>query len=320
MCTAISFSGNRHFFGRNLDVEAHYQEQVAVTPRNFPLSFRHLPAQTRHHAIIGIATVADGYPLYYDAVNEHGLAMAGLSFPHSARYFPPQKGWDNVTPFELIPWVLGQCASVREAEALLTRANLLDEAFSPQLPLSPLHWMAADAAGCLVIESTKEGLHLYHNPAGVLTNEPPFPLQQFRLNDYLSLSDHTPENAFDPALGLTPYSRGMGALGLPGDLSSTSRFVRAAFARSHSSPGQAPETDLFHFFHLLHFVAQPLGCVTLENGRQEYTYYSSCCDTAAGIYYYTTYFNPQITAVSLRDTDLDCARLAEFPLRDNLCL
>ena len=119
MCTAISFSGNRHYFGRNLDVEAHYEEQVVTTPRNFPLPFRKLPLLARHHAIIGIATVAEGYPLYYDAVNEHGLAMAGLSFPHSARYFPYRQGADNVTHFELIPWVLSQCATVREARNLI---------------------------------------------------------------------------------------------------------------------------------------------------------------------------------------------------------
>ena len=318
MCTAISFSGNRHYFGRNLDVEAYYEEQVVTTPRNFPLPFRKLPLLERHHAIIGMATVAEGYPLYYDAVNEHGLAMAGLSFPHSARYFPYRQGADNVTPFELIPWVLGQCACVGEAEVILSRISLLDEPFSSQFPLSPLHWMLADSQRSLVVESTEEGLRVYQNPSHVLTNEPPFPFHQFRLNDFLSLSDRPPENTFDPALGLKAYSRGMGGLGLPGDLSSPSRFVRAAFARSHSSPGETPEQDLCHFFHLLNFVAQPLGCVTLEDGRQEYTFYSCCCDTAAGISYYPTYFHPQITAVSLRQTDPESFCLSATPIQTDL--
>jgi len=318
MCTAISWAGNRHYFGRNLDVEAHFEEQVVITPRNFPLPFRRLPVMARHHAIIGMATVSEGYPLYYDGINEHGLGMAGLSFPHSARYFPARPEADNVTPFELIPWVLGQCSTVGEAETLLSRANLLDEAFSPQFPLSPLHWMVADSTGCLVVESTKEGLQLYRNPTQVLTNEPPFPFHQLRLNDFLALSSRPPENTFDPALGLKPYSRGMGGLGLPGDLSSPSRFVRAAFARGHSSPGETPEADLCQFFHLLNFVAQPLGCVTLEDGRQEYTFYSSCCDTAAGIYYYNTYFNPQIRAIPLPRAQLDSNLLFCHKMDDTL--
>lgn len=318
MCTAISYFGNRHYFGRNLDVEAHHEEQVVTTPRNFPLPFRKLPPLNRHHAIIGIATVAEGYPLYYDAVNEHGLAMAGLSFPHSAHYFPYRQGADNVTPFELIPWVLGQCANVGEAEILLSRISLLDESFSPLFPISPLHWMLADAQRSLVVESTVEGLRVWQNPTHVLTNEPPFPLHLFRLNDFLSLSDRPPENTFDPALGLKAYSRGMGALGLPGDLSSPSRFVRAAFARSHSSPGETPEADLCQFFHLLNFVAQPLGCVTLKDGQQEHTFYSSCCDTAAGIYYYNTYFNPQIRAIPLPRAQLDSNLLLCHKMDDTL--
>lgn len=320
MCTAISYSGNRHYFGRNLDIEAHHDEQVVITPRNASLPFRQLPTPERHHALIGIATVSEGYPLYYDAVNEHGLGMAGLSFPGSTRYFPRRQGADNVTPFELIPWILGQCANVSEAEVLLSRISLLDEAFSPQFPLSPLHWMLCDATRCLVVESTEQGLQVYHDPACVLTNEPPFPLQQFFLNNYLSLSKDPPENTFDPRLGLAPYSRGMGALGLPGDLSSPSRFVRAAFARGNSFPADTPEGDLCQFFHLLNFVAQPLGCVRLKDGRHEYTFYSSCCDTAEGIYYYTTYSNPQITAVSLRSEDLEGHRPICYPLLRALSL
>jgi choloylglycine hydrolase len=310
MCTAISYFGNRHYFGRNLDVEAHHEEQVVTTPRNFPLPFRKLPPLNRHHAIIGIATVAEGYPLYYDAVNEYGLAMAGLSFPHSAHYFPYRQGADNVTPFELIPWVLGQCANVGEAEILLSRISLLDESFSPLFPISPLHWMLADAQRSLVVESTVEGLRVWQNPTHVLTNEPPFPLHLFRLNDFLSLSDRPPENTFDPALGLKAYSRGMGALGLPGDLSSPSRFVRAAFA-AHNSIGPS---DVTRFFRMMACVEVPGGCVRLEDGTEVLSVYTSCCDLNNGRYHYATCTNRQISAVDLHEHELDSDTLTCHPL------
>ena len=94
--------------------------------------------------------------------------------------------------------------------------------------------MKIDKDEAVVIESMADGLHVYDDPAGVLTNNPPFPQQLFNLNNYMALSPRQPENRFSGALGLHCYSRGMGALGLPGDLSSASRFVRAAFTRLHS--------------------------------------------------------------------------------------
>ena len=82
MCTAISYQGkSSHYFGRNLDLSYSYQEQVVITPRNFPFSFRNGTQLQHHFAMIGMATVSDGYPLYYEATNEHGLSMAGLNFP-----------------------------------------------------------------------------------------------------------------------------------------------------------------------------------------------------------------------------------------------
>ena len=311
MCTAISYTHGRHYFGRNLDLELDYGEAVVTMPRNVPLHFRRAGDLPRHHAMIGMAALAQGYPLYFDAVNEHGLAMAGLNFPRSARYFPPAPGRDNLAPFELIPWVLGKCATLAQAADLLKSCNLAAIPFSRELPLTPLHWLLADQTGSLAVESTCRGLELHPDPVGVLTNEPPFPGQMHRLQHHLQLSPMPPENKFAPDLALEPDSRGMGALGLPGDWSSGSRFVRAAFLTQHS-----PEAGegVAQFFHLLAAVAMPRGAVQLENGAWEITRYSSCCDTAAGIYYYTTYENPAPTAVLLSDADLESSSLRVVPL------
>ena len=172
MCTALTLLTNDHYFGRNLDLEYAYKETVTITPNGFPLVFRHSPALLSHYAMIGMAFVSDNYPLYYDATNEKGLSIAGLNFPKNAAYRKPQKGIHNITSFELIPWILGQCSTVRETRTLLRQTNLIDEPFDNKLPLSPLHFIISDRSESLTVEPMSDGLKLYPNPLGVLTNNP----------------------------------------------------------------------------------------------------------------------------------------------------
>ena len=246
--------------------------------------------------------------------------MAGLNFVGNAVYGEPvlenQKGTakDNVAQFEFPLWLLGQCASVKEARGLLSRINITNTPFNEKYPVSQLHWMIADREETIVVEAVADGLHIYDNPAGVLTNNPPFPQQMFRLNDYRSLSPRQPENTFVPGLELASYSRGMGALGLPGDLSSASRFVRAAFVRGNSLSGDSEAESVSQFFHILHSVEQQRGCCDVGGGKYEITIYTSCCNADKGIYYYTTYGNHQITAVDMHAEDLDGAELSRYPL------
>lgn len=314
MCTAATYQTEDFYFGRTLDYECSYGEEVTVTPRAYPLHFRHMEPLARHYALIGMAHIADGYPLYYDAVNEKGLCMAGLNFVGNACYGKPVPGSNNVAQFELIPWILGQCATVAEARALLDTLNLVDTPFSEKLPAAQLHWLLADREEALTIEAVRDGLKLYPNPAGVLTNNPPFPEQMFHLNNYMHLSPKAPENHFSDRLPLRTYCHGMGALGLPGDLSSQSRFVRVAFVKLNSVSGSTESESVSQFFHILGAVDQPRGCCDLGNGAFETTLYTSCCNARRGIYYYTTYENHQITAVDLHREALDSADLAHYPL------
>ena len=321
MCTAITYKTQDTYFGRNLDLELSYGEEVVITPRNFPLSFRHLAPLTTHFAIIGMATVApsDGqpYPLYYDAINEHGLGIAGLNFPGNAVYHPVTDGRDNLAQFELVPWLLSQCRTVADVKSHLTNLNLADTPFSDQFPPAELHWLIADADSAIVVESVADGLKIYDNPIGVLTNNPPFPIQSFRLHDCLNLSATEPTNQFAPALDLQPYCHGLGAHGLPGDLSSGSRFVKAAFTRLNSISAPDELSSVSQFFHILHSVDQPRGSSrfgTPDHPKYEITIYSSCCNLRTGVYYYTCYDNHQITAVDLHRVDLDGTDLSRYPL------
>ena len=314
MCTAATYQTKNFYFGRNLDYEFPYGEEVCIVPRNFPLPFRHLPEAKTHLAMIGMAHVEDGYPLFYDAVNETGLCIAGLNFVGNAAYAKVSSEKTNVSQFELIPWLLGSCRNLPEARAAIDELNLVGTPFSAKLPTAQLHWLIADKTGTIVLESTADGLHVYENPVGVLTNNPPFPMQLFALNNYAQLSPRPPVKRFSSELCLREYSRGMGAIGLPGDLSSQSRFIRAAFTRLNARSDETEEASVSQFFHILTAVEQTRGCCELENGKYEITLYSSCCNADTGVYYYTTYENRQITAVSLFAEDLDASGLVRFPL------
>jgi len=290
MCTAVNFKSKDFYFGRNLDLEYSYEEAVTVTPRNYPFHFRKMGEMDHHYAIIGMAYVVDGYPLYYDATNEKGVSMAGLRFAGNAHYPAMMEGKDNVSPFEFIPWILAQCENMQEVRKLLERISLVNLPFSEELPLTPLHWMISYKEESLVVESVADGLHVYDNPVGVMTNNPPFPVQLWNLEN---------------------------SKVLPGELDSPSRFVRAVHVLKNSVCGTSEEESVGQFFHILASVEQQRGCNRIDDGKYSITVYSSCCNADRGIYYYITYGNRQITAVEMHREDLKSENVIAYPLIKN---
>lgn len=314
MCTAATYKTKDFYFGRTLDYEFSYGDEVTITPRNFQFNFRREKSINSHYAMIGMAHVAEDYPLYHDAVNEKGLGMAGLNFVDNADYKEYAEGKNNIAQFEFIPWILSQCANVKEARALVEKINFLNISFNDKLPVAQLHWIISDREESITVESVKEGIKIYENPVGVLTNNPPFDMQMFALNNYMNLSTKSPENNFSKKLNLNQYSRGMGALGLPGDISSQSRFIRVAFTKMNSISGEGEKESVSQFFHILNSVDQQRGCCNLGDGKYEITIYTSCCNTNKGIYYYTSYDNHQITAVNMNKENLDGDKLIRYSL------
>lgn len=314
MCTAVTYKTKDFYFGRTLDYEFSYGDEVTITPRNYIFHFREKDNIASHYAIIGMAHVIDNYPLYYDAINEKGLGVAGLNFVGNAVYREKIKGKDNIAQFEFIPWILSQCTTVEEAKKLISKINLLNVSFNDNLPLASLHWIISDSMESITVESVKEGIKVYENPVGVLTNNPTFDKQIFNLNNYMHLSTESPKNTFSSNLSLNKYSRGMGAIGLPGDLSSQSRFIRAAFVKMNSISKTNEKESVSQFFHILNSVDQQRGCCKLDDDKYEITIYTSCCNTNKGIYYYTTYDNHQITALNMYKENLNSDKLVRYPL------
>ena len=317
MCTAICVTNKNFYFGRNLDYEHTFGEKVTITPRFFPFSFLNSKEIKKHYAIIGMALPYNNYPLYFDATNEMGLSVAGLNFPDNAKYEKCNPNKDNVASFELIPWILCKCATINEAKTLLEEINITNEPISATLPPTPLHWLIADRDKSLTVEQTHNGLKVYENPVGVLTNNPTFDIQMFNLSNYMNVSPKEPQNRFSDKIELKTYSRGMGGLGIPGDLSSMSRFIRASFTKLNSVYGDSEEETVNQFFHILYSVYHQKGCVMVGDSY-EITNYSSCCNADKGVYYYTTYNNHTVRAVDMHKENLDTDKLITFDISQNV--
>lgn len=313
MCTAVAWNG---LFGRNLDLWCSYGEAVVITPRRFPFPF----AASSHTALIGMAHVNDGYPLYYEAVNEHGLAMAGLNFPHFAVYAPvPRENTEPVPSYALIPYLLTRCKTTAQVRQLLPHITVVDTPFSQALPASPLHWLLTDTAGdTIVLEAVREGLMVYDDPCGVLTNAPPFPYHRARLADYANLQPYQPSGEDGELL----YSGGLGAVGLPGDWSSSGRFVRAAYVRKHLVPKDTTTAGVNQFFHMLDSVAMPEGAILVDypgspipgTPTPEKTVYSCVMELATGRYHYKTYDQPYLRTRELHAVEPDTETLYVYPM------
>ncbi len=318
MCTAVTFKAANYYFGRNMDIDDEYTEQVIVTPRKYPLVYSQGAANRKHYAMIGMGQTVNDYPLYYDATNECGLSIAALNFERNADYVPKSTEEHSIASYEVIPYLLAVCKNVKELKQRLRGTCITDQELCEGIPPSPLHWFAADEHEAVTIEQTLTGLRIYDNEVGVLTNNPPFDYHLHHLVEYMNVSSEQANNRFAPELQLETYSRGMGGIGLPGDCSSSSRFVRAAFVKWNAL---TPETELesvAQFFHILSSVEQQKGCIRLENGKMEYTSYSSCCNTQKGIYYYKTYNNSSLNAVDIHRENLDCEHLISYDVDKNI--
>ena len=314
MCTAINENQKRHFFGRTLDLERSYGESVVITPRNFQIKFLHEGESKKGYAIIGVAHVSKSLPLYYDAINECGLGIAALNFKGFARYFDALCDKKSIASFELPLWILRGCSNLGEAKEHLSEAVITGDSFDSSLPPTPLHWLIADKTGAITVEQTESGLKIYENRFGVLTNAPDFLFHQLNVANYMSLSAKQPSNNICPQTEVAPYSRGMGAMGLPGDFSSASRFIRAVFAKSHTQECGTGLGEVSRFFHIMGTVSQPLGCAEAEDGKPISTIYTSCADTEKGIYYFTTYKCRRIRGVRMYAHELDSCNLIEFSM------
>ena len=312
MCTAVAYKTKGFYFGRTLDSECLYPSEITITPRCFPLGLRFREKSDQHLAFLGMAYVRDGYPLYFDGMNEKGLAVAGLNFVGNAVYHKAENGRGNIASFEFIPYILSQCVSVKEVKILLKNINITDTAFDKTLPPSSLHWLIGDRDESVVVESVSEGVKVYENSLGVLTNNPPFDAQLLNCKKYSELTADYKEKCDNTAY--SSFTRGEGAFGLPGDYTSRSRFVRAAFLKENS-PSEIDEKDSINqFFHIMSGVSLPKGVCKTEKAEDDFTRYVCCMSAQELSYYYKIYESQNVFKVEMKKEHLDSDVLIRYPL------
>lgn len=300
-------------FGRNMDNYFSFNEHVIIIPKRFNITFKHHNDIDNHYAIIGMGSVINNYPLLADGVNEKGVAIAALSFKDNAYYFPKKENKLNLATYELMLYILATCKNIIEVKSVMENINIVNEAFNENTPLTPLHFMVSDLNQSIVIESCKDGIFVYDNEVNVLTNNPPFPYHLENIKNYMHLNVNDSFNFSFPSLNLTPFSFGQGSIGLPGDYSSSSRFVKALFVKENLLLSSDINDTINQFFKCLDSVAMVKGVVNTKFGF-EYTRYSSCMDLNEKNYYYKTYDNSKVNVISLFNEDLTINKLIAYKI------
>ena len=304
MCTSIRF--NDRFFGRTFDFESSFGEEMVITPRG-----RMLVGQAENrYAFMGVGIKNDGTPLYFDGINEWGLVACALNFPHFACYQDDKDAKTSVSASHLISLVLGFSRSVAEAREMLKNISVTNENPNGKYEVTPLHWIVSDPRESLVIESVRDGLRVYDNPVGVLTNSPEFPYHLTRLADYSGLSTKNPK-----VTQTLLYSRGMGAVGLPGDFSSSSRFIRASFLKQNCPINSDSTTGgVGQALDILASVSLPYGSVITDEGLPMSTRYTAVIDMESPAYHLTTATCRAISRIKLTDSLCEAAEIITAPI------
>lgn len=197
----------------------------------------------------------------------------------------------------------------------------MDIPISENIPNTTLHWMISDITGkSIVVEQTKEKLNVFDNNIGVLTNSPTFDWHVANLNQYVGLRyNQVPEFKLGDQ-SLTALGQGTGLVGLPGDFTPASRFVRVAFLRDVMIKNDKDSIGLIEFFHILNNVAMVRGSTRTIEEKSDLTQYTSCMCLEKGIYYYNTYENNQINAIDMNKENLDGNEIKTYKYNKTLSI
>lgn len=307
MCTAVWFvdADGNFYMGRNLDWGCGYGQKVVVTPRGWTWKARHAGTVVATSAIIGMGVLSQrttGLPLYFDCANEAGLMVEGLSFAAGfAHYYKPEAGKTNVTSYELPLWLASRFATVEEVEQAAQDLVITDDQSSPEFAPTPLHWIVADKNSAIVLEQDAKGLHVYKDGFGVLTNQPGFGFHEQNMRNYIALTNQWPGNKTLGSQKVTPLGVGPSIIGMPGDTSSISRFVRVAFLNANYPAQNGEKDNITRLFRTLGSVGMVKGLSKMADGSFEYTIYTAGWSSRSHTYYYSTYDDPAIRAVRLDD-------------------
>lgn len=323
MCTALTIKTkqNEVLFGRNLDYVVNYDQSVHLIPRNYKW-INGVTNKTEYvrYAILGMGTVINTFPYLTDGFNENGLGCAALYFPGYASYNKNLiEDKINLSPYDVIPWILGNFKTVEEVTFAFEDVNIVNLPRLANYIPNEYHWIVTDKSGTsIVIEKTKNKLSIYQNKLGILTNSPTFDWHMTNLKQYIPLTPKQPADVSWSGQKLSPLGQGLGALGMPGDNTPPSRFVRIAFTKNFLPTPINEKRGIIEFFNSLNTVFEVNGSLLTPDGLYETSLYTSCMNLQKRVYYYNTYYNNRINAVIMRNEDLDSNEIIKYPYMNSL--
>ena len=299
MCTAIVIYDKNILFGRNMDLDYDLKQKAIYLPKGYEIDFKKENSINTDYRMLGIGVIKDNYPLLADAINEKGVGFAGLAFKDNCKYYEFNLHKKNYAPYEFVLYILGKCKSIEEIRSFLNNLNIVDIPFSKDIFNTPLHFIFVDKTKSIVVETTSFGMKIYDNFFNVLTNNPEFSYHKENVKNYINLNNSLPINHLLKGLDIKPFSYNQAALGLPGDFSSASRFIKVLYVKNNLVL-DGSSNDILEFFKCLGSVSMIKGSVKTENGF-ETTRYTSCYDLKAFKLYYKSYYAEKISSIDPKD-------------------
>ena len=274
---------------------------------------------TSKYAAVGMVSFNDG--AISDGMNEKGLSVGAFYFPTYAKYadITNENRSKALSPIDFPNWILVQFATVEEARAAIERGDVLIaptvlEGWGATPP--PLHYIVYDASGkCIVIEPLEGKLKILDNPLGVITNSPNFEWHITNLRNYIALNPLNVPPVEIKGMKFQQFGQGSGGLGLPGDFTPPSRFVRATFFSVTAIPSPTADLGIQQIFHILNNFDIPVGVAREKEGgviEADTTQGTVARDPKNLQYYYKTYDDQTIRMVDLKKFDLNAKEIKKL--------
>lgn len=311
MCTSLTYQmeNGANALGRTMDFGFVLDPDAYMIPRKYPWKSQiDGTAYETRYGLAGLARKLEENIVFADGVNERGLACAVLYFAGYASYQQDaQQGMVNLAPHEVLFWLLSSCADTEEVENAVKQLRIVDSPVSLLGITPPFHWIVTDKNNnSIVIEPLEEGLVLHKNQVGVMSNSPDFAWHMTNVRNFIGLRPYQHKAVEIDGVTFAPFGQASGTVGLPGDYTPPSRFLRALFGKTTTINRAKDETEaITAIFHLLQSVTIPKGSVIKDDKSVDYTQYASCMCCASATYYFQTYDNCQICKIDLLRENLD---------------
>ena len=273
----------------------------------------------KYNSVYGYVGIYTEYePFVVEGINETGLSAGLFFFPQYGEYAPYDSANNDKTlcDMQFVSWVLSQFSTIDEVKTALNDIDLV----TLNHKIGSVHWRIAQPDGRMVVLEVVAGVpHFYENALGVLTNAPGFPWHMTNLNNYINLkSGSAPDNEIKAGITLQPLGHGSGMLGLPGDFTAPSRFVRATFFQTTSPTWDTGFETVVQAFHILNNFDIPVGSqhamADIPKGLPSATQFTAATDQTAMKLYYRTAWNSNIRCIDLKDIDFRKIAYQSHPL------